>query len=135
MRKYPCRSATKWLRLDAYSGNLDAAANQARRDRLAAEKHCKDYNESCRMWAFTGECKRNAGFMNVQCQRSCHSCKLPDEVRMRIMHMLEGTMAEQPILLHVPACCSSSPRRLLVGVPHRNMPLSQKGRDSKTKVL
>ncbi len=78
----PRRSATKWLRLDAYSGNLDAAANQARRDRLAAEKHCKDYNESCRMWAFTGECKRYAGFMNVQCQRSCHSCKLPAEVRM-----------------------------------------------------
>ena len=37
------------------------------------------------MWAFTGECKRNAGFMNVQCQRSCHSCKLPDEVRVQVM--------------------------------------------------
>ena len=85
LRAY-CRSATKWLRLDAYSGNLDAATNQARRDRLAAERHCKDYHESCPMWAFSGECKRNAGFMNVQCQRSCHSCKLPAEVRIPPVH-------------------------------------------------
>ena len=40
------------------------------------------------MWAFTGECKRNAGFMNVQCQRSCHSCKLPDEVRLLAEHTM-----------------------------------------------
>ena len=39
------------------------------------------------MWAFTGECKRNAGFMNVQCQRSCHSCKLPAEVRVLDLHI------------------------------------------------
>ncbi|KAK9838186.1 hypothetical protein WJX81_007420 [Elliptochloris bilobata] len=72
-------SATKWLRLDAYSGNLDAAANAARKARLAAEKHCKDWNANCAMWASSGECQRNAGWMNVQCQRSCHSCKLPAE--------------------------------------------------------
>ena len=79
------------------------------------------------MWAFTGECKRNAGFMNVQCQRSCHSCKLPDEVRVLAIHVPQGTMAEQPILLQVPASCAYSPWTLLGGAPHRKHASSSEG--------
>ena len=43
----------------------------------AAEAGCQDgttYGESCPSWAAAGECKANAAFMLLECQRSC-GCK------------------------------------------------------------
>jgi hypothetical protein len=35
---------------------------------------CRDSDGSCASWARTGECSKNAKFMNVSCKRSCGLC-------------------------------------------------------------
>ena len=35
---------------------------------------CTDKHEECPRWAATGQCRKNQGFMKLECAHSCHSC-------------------------------------------------------------
>ena len=35
---------------------------------------CRDAADGCAVWAASGECEKNAPFMNVSCKRSCGLC-------------------------------------------------------------
>ena len=57
-------AAQRWKRraLDAVN-NTRAALN------------CQDNDSSCQDWARSGECERNAAFMNTSCARACNLCE------------------------------------------------------------
>merc|ERR1712193_117644 len=40
---------------------------------------CQDTNPHCANWAEQGECKKNAGYMDVNCPQSCGKCSTPDK--------------------------------------------------------
>ena len=35
---------------------------------------CKDENKRCKLWALTGECKKNPKYMATNCPKSCGVC-------------------------------------------------------------
>lgn len=45
-----------------------------------AQEDCKDLNEHCKAWATTGECDKNPGYMEKECQRSCGACLVDPEL-------------------------------------------------------
>ena len=40
-------------------------------------EECKDNNVSCEAWAKSGQCKKNPGYMLVNCKKSCKTCDSP----------------------------------------------------------
>ena len=43
-------------------------------DGSAGQEACSDEDIRCEKWFAQGECKKNPGFMNVECRRSCDAC-------------------------------------------------------------
>lgn len=41
---------------------------------IVAAQDCKDFHENCQTFAASGECDKNPGFMNANCQKSCDNC-------------------------------------------------------------
>lgn len=39
------------------------------------ERECNDTNENCNVWASSGECEVNPGYMHVHCPVSCDTCR------------------------------------------------------------
>eukprot|EP00884_Botryococcus_braunii_P014162 jgi/Botrbrau1/22747/Bobra.0132s0080.1 len=56
-------SATKWIHEGAFSKSL-----------LATSGICVDDNEMCGVWAKSGECSKNPGYMKAACRKSCNTC-------------------------------------------------------------
>lgn len=48
-------------------------------DSTPSKAGCVDEAENCVSWASNGECKKNAGFMNLKCKKSCDACNLVPE--------------------------------------------------------
>ncbi len=44
----------------------------------SVKDNCRNQDESCAFWAAAGECKDNAGYMNVSCAPMCQTCEYID---------------------------------------------------------
>ena len=42
----------------------------------ALNAQCQDNDSSCQYWALSGECERNAAYMNTSCARACNLCEV-----------------------------------------------------------
>ncbi|GAX75294.1 hypothetical protein CEUSTIGMA_g2739.t1 [Chlamydomonas eustigma] len=68
-------TATVWVHSMPYRPTTFMAPTAAE---LKAQPHpgvCKDLNVECSSWALSGECEKNAGFMQENCGLSCKSCE------------------------------------------------------------
>merc|ERR1712018_1119440 len=46
---------------------------------IAKSFACSDSNPHCASWASQGECKKNPGFMDTNCAKSCGKCESTDK--------------------------------------------------------
>jgi hypothetical protein len=72
---------------------------------------CQDLNESCEIWASTGECTSNPAYMHLKCPKSCSICDCVDSdqekcpqwaARNKCLGDVEGYM-----YLHCPYSCKA----------------------------
>lgn len=60
-------SATKWIHVGAFG--LSSTHQKAKWG------DCVDIEESCKEWAYFGECEKNPGYMLENCRKSCKHCQ------------------------------------------------------------
>jgi len=61
-------SATKWMHVSKFQ--MDGGNTIAH-----PPGECANYNDNCDMWARMGECKKNVGYMSIECKKACDECK------------------------------------------------------------
>ena len=59
-----------------------------------AAEDCVDENSSCKNWASSGECDRNAGYMRTACPVSCNTCPAPIDPKLT-------ELGDERVTLHI----------------------------------
>jgi prolyl 4-hydroxylase len=72
---------------------------------------CEDLNESCKLWASTGECTANPTYMHLNCRKSCSMCDCVDLDLERCPQWAARNKclgdAEEYMYLHCPYSCNA----------------------------
>jgi hypothetical protein len=67
-----------WLLAACLSASVKVVAEEEVEEEDDEDNLCVDEHENCMSWAEVGECEKNPGFMEENCERSCNICSGDD---------------------------------------------------------